>query len=80
MLQPHAGTPPPENLEKAPAEISTLSGLLPTCMNCKKIRDEATGEWSSMEAYISQRSKAEFSHGICPDREHKVFNSPPDEL
>ncbi|MHB8870612.1 MAG: cache domain-containing protein [Thermoleophilia bacterium] len=68
-----------ENLEKALAEISTLSGLLPTCMYCKKIRDEATGEWSSMETYISQRSEAEFSHGICPDCEDKVFNSPTDE-
>ena len=55
-----------KKLEQALDEIRTLSGLLPTCMYCKKIRDDA-GEWSSMEAYISQRSEAQFSHGICPD-------------
>lgn len=63
-------------LENALAEIRTLSGLLPTCMYCKRIRDEATGEWSSMENYISQRSEAEFSHGICPNCEHRAFADP----
>lgn len=61
------------SLEQAVAEIRTLSGLLPTCMYCKKIRDEATGEWSTMEAYIGQRSEAEFSHGICPECEEREF-------
>lgn len=59
------------NLERALAEIRTLSGLLPICMYCKKIRDEE-GHWNTMESYISQRSEAEFSHGICSDCYPKV--------
>lgn len=55
-----------EKLEKALAEISTLSGLLSTCSYCKKIRDQE-GHWNTMESYISQRTTAKFSHGICPD-------------
>lgn len=47
------------------AEISSLHGLLPICMCCKKIRDDA-GYWNQLEAYISSRSQAQFSHGICP--------------
>lgn len=65
-----------ESLGKALTELRTLSGLLPTCMYCKKIRDEATGEWTSMETYISQRSEAEFSHGICPSCEEREFGEP----
>lgn len=55
-----------QNLARALAEVRTLSGLLPTCMYCKKIRDQER-QWNRMEAYISQRTPAEFSHGICPD-------------
>ncbi|HSH68744.1 MAG TPA: hypothetical protein VK997_02420 [Deferrisomatales bacterium] len=55
-----------QKLEHALAEVRTLSGLLPTCMYCKKIGDQE-GRWNRMEAYISQRTTAEFSHGICPD-------------
>jgi len=55
-----------EKLQKALAEINTLSGLLPTCSYCKRIRDQE-GRWSTMERYISQRTTAKFSHGICPD-------------
>lgn len=58
-----------ERLLRAIAEIETLSGLLPICMHCKKIRDESTGEWSRLEDYIGRRSKARFSHGICPECE-----------
>jgi len=46
--------------------LSTLEGLLPICSYCKRIRDDG-GAYSSLEGYIEQRSKAEFSHGICPD-------------
>lgn len=55
------------------AEIqSTIQGLLPICLNCKKIRlegaDPATQEsWKEIESYISQRTEAKFSHGICPN-------------
>jgi len=59
-----------EALKKAQeAELSTLKGLLPICMFCKKIRDDK-GYWSEVETYIRKRSQAEFSHGICkPCRE-----------
>ena len=53
-------------LEKALSEIKTLSGLLPICCCCKKIRDDK-GYWSQVEQYISERTSAEFSHGYCPE-------------
>ncbi len=43
-----------------------LEGLLPICSYCKRIRDE-NGSWQSIEAYVTDHSKAGFSHGICPD-------------
>ncbi|MBN2340295.1 MAG: hypothetical protein JXX29_03230 [Deltaproteobacteria bacterium] len=46
--------------------IRTLEGILPVCAACKKIRDK-NGEWLQIESYISDRSDASFSHGICPD-------------
>lgn len=53
-------------LQKALAEVKTLSGLLPICASCKKIRDDK-GYWNQIESYIGARSRATFSHGICPD-------------
>ena len=55
-----------KQLEKALARVKQLSGLLPICASCKKIRDEVGG-WSPMEVYISTRSEVGFTHGICPD-------------
>ncbi len=46
-------------------ELWTLEGLLAVCSYCKRIR-EPDGRWGSLERYIEQRSKAEFSHGVCP--------------
>lgn len=46
--------------------VRVLSGLLPICASCKKIRDEA-GAWQQMESYISRHSQAQFSHGLCPE-------------
>ena len=43
-----------------------LDGVLSTCMYCKKIRDESN-HWVHIEQYISQRTEASFSHGVCPD-------------
>lgn len=51
---------------KAMSEIKLLQGILPICATCKKIRDKE-GRWQHIESYISKRSDAEFSHGICPD-------------
>ena len=45
--------------------VKHLEGILPTCMYCKKIRDERN-EWVGIEAYITKRSQASFSHGVCP--------------
>lgn len=53
-------------LEQALAEVKKLSGLLPICANCKKIRD-SEDYWHQVEAYIAAHSEANFSHSICPD-------------
>ena len=53
-------------LEEALRQVKQLSGLLPICAWCKKIRDEE-GEWNQLEAYLSSRSEAGFTHGVCPD-------------
>jgi hypothetical protein len=55
-----------KQLEEAMKEIRTLSGLIPICSNCKKIRDDK-GYWQQVDVYVSQHSTADFSHGICPD-------------
>jgi len=48
------------------AELLALEGLLSVCSYCRRIRDADRG-WGSLERYIEQHSKAEFSHGVCPD-------------
>ncbi len=53
-------------LKQALDNVKTLSGLLPICSNCKKVRDD-TGYWNQIETYIKEHSNADFSHGICPD-------------
>jgi hypothetical protein len=53
-------------LQEALAKIRTLSGLLPICAGCKKIRDDK-GYWNQIELYISKHSDARFTHGLCPD-------------
>lgn len=53
-------------LQDALAEVKTLSGLLPICASCKKIRDD-NGYWSQIEEYIRKHSDAEFTHGLCPE-------------
>jgi CheY-like chemotaxis protein len=59
-------------LQQSLAETKTLSGLLPICCGCKKIRDDS-GYWNEVEAYISKRTDANFSHGYCPKCLHKYF-------
>lgn len=59
-------------LQEALAEVKTLSGLLPICSYCKKIRDDK-GYWSRIETYIARHSTAEFTHSICPDCEKKAL-------
>jgi len=52
-------------LKLALANIKTLSGLLPICTHCKKIRDDK-GKWNQLETYIYNHSDVNFSHSICP--------------
>lgn len=61
-----------EALEKALAEVKQLSGFLPICASCKKIRDDE-GYWQQIEVYIRDRSEARFSHGICPDCAERLY-------
>ncbi|MBI5605354.1 MAG: response regulator [Deltaproteobacteria bacterium] len=53
-------------LKEALSKIKTLSGLLPICSSCKKIRDDQ-GYWNQLETYIHEHSEAEFTHGLCPE-------------
>ena len=61
-----------KELQKALSEVKTLSGFLPICMSCKKIRDDK-GYWEQVEVYIRDHSEAEFSHGICPECFKKLY-------
>ena len=54
------------DLQRALAEVKTLSGMLPICATCKKIRDDQ-GYWQKLENFVRAHSGAEFSHSICPD-------------
>jgi two-component system LytT family response regulator len=49
----------------APVTAKTLTGLIPICAGCKKIRDER-GYWNQVELYIMKHSDARFTHGMCP--------------
>jgi PAS domain S-box-containing protein len=53
-------------LVEALAEVRELSGLLPICAWCKKVRDDQ-GYWGKIEDYVEGRTKAQFTHSICPD-------------
>jgi len=59
-------------LQQALAQIKKLSGLLPICASCKKIRDDK-GYWQQIEAYIRDHSEAEFSHSLCPECARKLY-------
>ena len=54
------------------SQIKTLSGLLPICAWCKKVRDDR-GYWEQIEQYVHSRTDASFSHGICPDCARKMM-------
>ncbi len=67
------------DLQNALSEVKKLSGLLPICSSCKKIRDDR-GYWNGVETYISEHSEAEFTHGICPDCMRKLYPEIADEV
>jgi len=62
------------DLQRALAKVKTLSGLLPICSACKKIRDDK-GYWNQMEAYIRDHSDADFTHSICPECAKKLYGN-----
>lgn len=59
-------------LEDALGEIKQLSGYLPICCSCKKIRDDS-GYWQSLEKFISERSEAQFTHGLCKECASRLY-------
>ena len=59
-------------LEAAIQDVKKLSGLLPICSGCKKIRD-SDGCWQHIESYIASHSEADFSHSICPDCTRRLY-------
>jgi hypothetical protein len=61
-----------KRVEQALADVKILQGFLPICASCKNIRDDQ-GYWNHIEAYISEHSEAEFSHGICPKCAAKLY-------
>lgn len=65
-------------LREAQEKIKVLRGLLPICSSCKKVRDD-NGYWNRIEVYITERSEAEFSHGVCPDCSRKLYPQYSDE-
>ena len=62
-----------QKLKKALAEVEVLSGLLPICASCKKIRDDK-GYWNQLETYFEDHSEVLFSHGICPDCAEDLYS------
>jgi ligand-binding sensor domain-containing protein len=58
-------------VQEAISELKVLSGMLPICAWCKKVRDDQ-GYWNRIEAYLAARTDAQFTHGICPDCQQRV--------
>ncbi len=63
-----------KKLQDAIEEVKKLSGMLPICSSCKKIRDDQ-GYWNRIETYISSHSEANFTHGLCPDCSEKFYGN-----
>lgn len=61
-----------EELQESLAKVKQLSGLLPICAGCKKIRDDQ-GYWNQVESFIATHSKVTFTHGLCPECAKKYF-------
>ena len=59
-------------LEEALQNVKTLTGFLPICANCKKVRNDK-GYWNQVEEYISDHSEVRFSHGICPKCAEEMY-------
>ncbi|MBF0505452.1 MAG: response regulator [Nitrospirae bacterium] len=61
-----------QELRNALEKVKLLSGMLPICASCKKIRNDK-GYWEQVEVYISEHSEALFSHAICPECGKKLY-------
>lgn len=61
-----------KELQEALKDIKTLTGLIPICSHCKRIRDDK-GYWNILEAYIQTHSDALFSHSTCPDCSDELY-------
>lgn len=61
-----------QQLNETLSKVRTLSGLLPICSSCKKIRDDK-GYWQKLETFVHEHSDAEFSHSICPECMEKLY-------
>lgn len=61
-----------EKLNEALSQVKKISGFLPICASCKKIRDDK-GYWNQIEIYLKEHSEAQFSHGICPECAKKLY-------
>jgi ligand-binding sensor domain-containing protein len=61
-----------QRVDDAVAKVKVLSGMLPLCASCKKVRDDK-GYWQQIETYIAEHSKTEVSHGLCPDCVKKLY-------
>ncbi len=61
-------------LQQALDNVKTLTGLIPICASCKKIRDDK-GYWNQLEQYIIEHSDAKFTHGICPECTEKFYGN-----
>ncbi|MBW2061012.1 MAG: response regulator [Deltaproteobacteria bacterium] len=61
-----------KELQDALDHVKILQGILPICMHCHKIRDDQD-VWQRLEKYVSERSLAEFSHGLCPECLEKYY-------
>ncbi len=61
-----------QELQNALTEVKTLSGLIPICASCKKIRDDK-GYWNQIESYLLEHSDAEFTHSLCPDCRKNLY-------
>ncbi|MCG8635871.1 MAG: response regulator [Desulfobacterales bacterium] len=62
------------DLKAALAQVEQLSGLLPICAKCKKIRDDK-GYWNEVDFYLEKNSQAKFSHGMCPDCSDELYGN-----
>ena len=65
-------------LRAALMDVKRLSGLLPICAGCKKIRNDRN-EWQRIEIFIRENSEAQFTHSLCPDCIKRLYEFPDDE-